>query len=266
MATFNDPTFEGANRAIGFALLISLALHIALLWILPSLREANQRRTESDPIHARLAEPAPQRRVAELAPSAPPTEAPRPAEPQLAPPKPAATQPAPRRTHAPRTKAPEPVAPRSETTPPIPARNEPADAEPEKSTLAASPASVAAPSASIPAPAPRSAPPPAETLDAGTLAQYRLSLISAARRFKRYPRVALDQNWQGNAEVRLVVAANGEIAALVVRSSAGYPVLDQHALEMIERAKALAPIPPALRGKQFTVDIPIVFSLREAGG
>ena len=263
MATFNDPTFDGANRAIGFALVISLALHIALLWILPSLREANQRRTESDPIHARLAEPAPQRRVAE---PAPPIELPRPAEPQLAPPKPAATQPAVRRSFAPRTKAPEPVAPRSETPPPVPTKNEPTEAEPERSTAAAASASVAAPSASIAAQAPRPAPPPAETLDAGTLAQYRLSLISAARRFKRYPRVALDQNWQGNAEVRLVVAANGEIAALVVRSSAGYPVLDQHALEMIERAKALAPIPPALRGKQFTVDIPIVFSLREAGG
>jgi hypothetical protein len=43
-------------------------------------------------------------------------------------------------------------------------------------------------------------------------------------------------------------------------------VLDQHALEMIERAKEMAPIPPALRGKEFTVDVPIVFSLREAGG
>lgn len=265
MATSNDPTFEGANRAIGFALLISLALHLALLWALPSLREANQRRTEPDPIHARLVERPPQRRVAEAALPAPQVEPTRPSEPQLAPPKPASPQAAPKRSHAPRPKVPEPVAPRSETTPPVPVRSEPAEAETQPAA-SAPPVSVATPSGNIPAPASRPAPPPAETLDAGTLAQYRLSLISAARRFKRYPRVALDQNWQGSVQVRMVVGANGEIASLVVRSGAGYPVLDEHALEMIERAKALAQIPPALRGKEFTVDIPIVFSLREAGG
>jgi TonB family protein len=49
-----------------------------------------------------------------------------------------------------------------------------------------------------------------------------------------------------------------------VRSSAGYPVLDQHALEMIERAKVMSPIPPALRGTEFTVEVPVIFSLRDA--
>jgi protein TonB len=90
--------------------------------------------------------------------------------------------------------------------------------------------------------------------------------MSAARRFKRYPRVALDQNWQGRVEIRMTIDAKGEISALNVRSSTGYVVLDQHALEMIERAKELAAIPAALRGKEFTLEIPVVFSLREAGG
>ena len=88
--------------------------------------------------------------------------------------------------------------------------------------------------------------------------------MSAARRFKHYPPVAIDRNWQGTAQIRVEIAANGEIAALKVRSSAGYPVLDDHALEMIERAKAIAPIPLALRGKPFFVDIPIEFLLRDA--
>src|SRR5436190_6925970 len=259
MATFQVPIFEGGNRAIGLALAVSLVLHVALLLILPSLREAHQRRSEAEPIHARLVEPPP-RRVIE---PAPPVQPVRPPAPELQAPKPATAQPAPKRSQLARTRAPAAVALQAETSTPLAARNESAEAEPAAAALSAA---VAAPSASIAAQAPRAAPAPAEPLDAGTLAQYRLSLISAARRFKRYPRVALDQTWQGNVEVRMVIGPNGEISALVVRSSAGYPVLDQHALEMIERAKTMAPIPPALRGKEFTVDVPIVFSLREAGG
>ena len=215
-----------------------------------------------EPIHARLVEP-PARHVVEPALAAPPVQPVRPPAPEHAAPKPAAPQLAPKRSQPPRTTALAPVAPQAETSTPLAARNESAEAEP---AAAAPSTAVAAPSVSAVAQAPRAAPTPTETLDAGTLAQYRLSLIGAARRFKRYPRVALDQNWQGNVEVRLVIAANGEISALLVRSSTGYPVLDQHALEMIERAKTMAPIPPALRGKEFTVDVPIVFSLREAGG
>jgi len=97
------------------------------------------------------------------------------------------------------------------------------------------------------------------------LAQYRISLMSAARQFKRYPRAALDNNWQGRVEVRLAIAASGDIAALTVRASAGRAVLDEQALEMIERAKHVAPIPPALRGREFVVDVPVIFTLKEPG-
>jgi protein TonB len=256
-------TFPGAlpqNRTIGIALVASLILHAVLLWIFPSLREAQQRR-DADPIQARLVEPPP-KRVGEPVP--PPAETAVPAPARLAPPKPAAPHPAPKHSPVPRTtvQAPvvaPPVVPRAETSTPAPAQTE--AAEPASASTG-----VPAPSASLAAPAPGPASPAAETLDAGTLAQYRLAIMGAARRFKRYPRVALDQNWQGRVEIRMIVAASGQIAALTVRSSTGYTVLDEHALEMVERAKEMAPIPPTLRGKEFTLDIPVVFSLREAGG
>jgi protein TonB len=259
MATLHIPILAGDNRAIKLALVVSAALHLSVLLILPALREAHQRRSEAEPIHARLVEPPPRRVVEPAAPA--PTVDP---EPEVHAAKPATAQPAPKRSQPLRTSTPATLAPRAETSPPVPARTEPAEAEPPRPAAAASSA-IAAPSVGIATPTARAASPPAETLDAGTLAQYRLSLISAARRFKRYPRVALDQNWQGNVEVRMVIAPNGEISSLIVRSSAGHQVLDQHALEMIERAKEMAPIPPALRGKEFTLDVPIVFSLREAG-
>ena len=109
----------------------------------------------------------------------------------------------------------------------------------------------------------QSVPVAGNALDPGSLAQYRLAIISAARRYKRYPRAALDNNWQGRVEIRMVVGASGVISALSVRNTARHEVLDQQALEMIEKAKAMAQIPASLQGREFIVDIPVIFSLGE---
>ena len=101
--------------------------------------------------------------------------------------------------------------------------------------------------------------------EASTLAQYRLELIEIARRYKRYPRVAQDNNWVGTSEVRMVIGPDGAIASLLVKTSAGYAVLDQEAMAMIRTAKSRAAIPPALRGKEFAVEIPVIFNLRDEG-
>ena len=53
------------------------------------------------------------------------------------------------------------------------------------------------------------------------------------------------------------------LASLGVNRGSGHEVLDRQALEMIRKAKPLAPIPPTLRGHRFTLDIPVIFDLRE---
>ena len=112
----------------------------------------------------------------------------------------------------------------------------------------------------------RSEPRPAPAApEAGFLLQYRLEVIDLARRYKRYPRVAIDNNWSGTVEIRMVIGPDGAIASLAVKSSAGYAVLDQEALGMIRTAKARATIPPALRGKEFALEVPVIFSLNEGG-
>ena len=90
--------------------------------------------------------------------------------------------------------------------------------------------------------------------------------MGAARRYKKYPRVAMDNNWEGKVEVRMVIGANGMIASISVRSGTGHEILDQQALDMTRKAKPLAPIPAALRGKEFTVDLPVIFSLKDEAG
>jgi protein TonB len=239
--------FERGNRAIAIAVVLSLGLHAALLFVLPTLREAQQRRADaSDPILARLTPPAPV--AGPTVPAAPPA---------LVPPstRPIAALSAPKRQPQ--------LRPTPEDAPVAPAQPSIAESEATaKDTTEPRALAPVIPSA-LPQAATQAPQRAAETPDAGTLAQYRLALISAARHFKRYPRVALDNNWQGKVEIRIVIDMTGAISALSVRSSAGHPLLDRQALEMIERAKAMALIPPALRGKEFSVDIPVVFSLRD---
>lgn len=118
---------------------------------------------------------------------------------------------------------------------------------------------VEASGARVPAPA-------AETLDTASLGQYRSALIAAARRYRKYPRIAVENGWEGRAEVRLAIDSDGSIASISIRTRSGYEVLDEQALEMIRKAKPMAPVPHGLRGKGFTLDLPILFSLKEETG
>ncbi|MGA8050794.1 MAG: energy transducer TonB, partial [Burkholderiales bacterium] len=95
------------------------------------------------------------------------------------------------------------------------------------------------------------------------LAQYRLAIIAAAKRYKRYPRVALDNNWQGRAQVHMAIGANGTIASMTIRTSSGHDILDRQALDMIRNAIPLTSVPAGLVGKPFAIEIPVVFSLED---
>ena len=112
-----------------------------------------------------------------------------------------------------------------------------------------------------PAPAPAS--PSLEAVDAGSLAQYRLQLISVARKYKRYPRIAMDNNWEGGVVVRMVIGAGGMISALSIKTSSGHEVLDQQAIEMFKKATPQVQIPPALRGKEFAIEVRAIYSLKD---
>jgi protein TonB len=134
---------------------------------------------------------------------------------------------------------------------------EPAPPQPQAPDSGASP--VAAASA---APAAREQPtaPAAETFDPGLFDAYRLALIDEAKRYKRYPPRAVERGWEGRVEIRVTVDANGTIKSAAVKSSSRYQILDDQALEMVR--KALAQVRPAPLGREFTVDVPVVFELQ----
>ena len=97
--------------------------------------------------------------------------------------------------------------------------------------------------------------------DAGTLEQYRLALIVATRRYKRYPAIAMEKGWQGRVEVRMVIGANGMLASASIKTSSGHQILDDQALDMLKKGKTTVPIPGSLRGREFNIDVPVIFNL-----
>jgi protein TonB len=107
--------------------------------------------------------------------------------------------------------------------------------------------------------------PSAGDFDAGALARYRIEVAGLAGKLKRYPRAAIDNNWEGRVVVAVTVRANG-VASYRVRASSGYKILDQQALEMISKAQASAEMPGSLRGREFSFEIPVDFDLKDASG
>jgi len=102
----------------------------------------------------------------------------------------------------------------------------------------------------------------AESADAGLLEKYRLALIDAAKRYKRYPIRAVEKGWKGRVEIRLVVGPNATIKSTQIKRSSTYQILDDQALDMVKKSTRAEPIPSALRGREFTLDIPVIFELQ----
>ncbi|MGH8698793.1 MAG: energy transducer TonB, partial [Burkholderiales bacterium] len=130
------------------------------------------------------------------------------------------------------------------------------------SAAAAGPDAAPAPApvaASVALPAPAGEAPP----DLGSLAQYRLALIGAASRHKPYPPRAIDRGWQGRVVLRLVIGADGALAHVLVKRSSGHDVLDRQALEMFREAHSVTPIPPALRNREFPLEVAVAYELKD---
>jgi protein TonB len=145
----------------------------------------------------------------------------------------------------PRAKAPEP----NRAAPPVHPRT-PAATEGES----ASPTRVASSAASA-----TSAKAPGAPSDVASVAQYRIALMSTARRFIRAPDAQAAQGPEGRVDVRLAIGADGSLARADVTRSSGHAMLDDLAVEILKSAKPHAPVPPALLAREFEVDVPVVF-------
>lgn len=225
------------KRVFHYALAASLALHAALLLAFPDLVNTARRAASIPPrIIARLMEPEPP------PPPAAPVEKPRPATPKKTP-EPRVEREVAVEKPAPRIEAPAPPAPSVPVELPAPV----AAIEPQPA-----PPTVPAPRASTPQPAP----------EALSRDQYRVQLIDEASRYKRYPPLARENNWQGDVRVAVAIGTDGR-PTVTLRASSGYEVLDRQALEMFTQAARAVPVPPALRGREFALEVRAVYGLED---
>jgi protein TonB len=227
------------DRALVTAVLLSLAVHaLALFGQLPEVRRMLESAAPSSPIIARLAQPE----------SAEPEKKAEPPPP--APPKP--------RERPPQAEKPPPVA-AAKSEIPAPAREVPAPEQAAAPAAAVSPPqTVSAASASAHARAAAT-----EAAFAQTIGQYRLQILGAAGAFNRYPPLARENNWEGAVDVQMRVRGDGSLGALSVKRGSGHDVLDEQALDMFRQAQERVPLPPALRGREFTIDLKAVYRLKD---
>ncbi len=101
----------------------------------------------------------------------------------------------------------------------------------------------------------------AEVKNAEGIGEYRLGLAREARRFKRYPTVARENAWTGVVVLMIQGAASSAVPTVSIDQSSGHAVLDAQALEMLEKATRLAPLPDSLMGKRFAISLPIHYRL-----
>jgi protein TonB len=239
----------GTSSPFAWALAASVALHAALIAGLPDLWTYSPAPATA-PLNARI-EPgtpggeAPARQ--ETVPAKPPAAAT--PQPRRAPETPS------RRATRSAAVAPLPVTPAEAPSPPAEKQVEDPPAQP---VAAAAGGAGEGGASGEPTLAPRAG---EEAIDYGSLAQYRLALIGTAKRHRLYPAYAVERGWHGRVAVRLAIGADGGLAAAQVRASSGHKVLDGQALEMLTKAAELTPLPPALRHREFTVDVPVVFEL-----
>lgn len=253
LASADSPWTRG-HRTIAVAIAGSLAIHVIALFVLPRFQSRPQR-AEPAPLVAHLVqarptpEPPPAPRAKPVPLPEPARAAPQPSrkpamraaaarEVPLRPP--AAVAPVPESAAAPLAEAPRPAA----LPPAVPA------------TVALAPPAVAVR-------AQPAGPPPTESAEASALAKYRVAIISAARRYRSYPRGAIDNGWEGRVDVRLSIDPSGAQSAIGIEHASGHAILDEAALDMIRRASPLAVIPAALRGRAFTIDLPVLFNLKD---
>lgn len=96
------------------------------------------------------------------------------------------------------------------------------------------------------------------------VSQYRMTLGQAAERIKRYPPLAKEREWEGTVELVLNFRPKVTLPEITLPRSSGYRILDEQALEMIRHAVSETAVPANLLGREFSVKVPVVFSLEDA--
>ena len=103
-----------------------------------------------------------------------------------------------------------------------------------------------------------------DLINAGAVARDNFSrkLSMHIAKFKKYPRIAARRGWQGEVVLGVELTGTGQLIKKGVVRSSGYKPLDAEALKMIDRAAPFPAPPNILANTNFTILVPITFTLR----
>lgn len=226
------------------ALLLSMGLHAVAFYLLPGI----------------AVKPAKSPEVLNVELPTPPK--------LLPPPEPPKPQP----LAKPKTPQKKPLPPKPQPVPqvakPIPQAHEPEPAIQEQPPVIAAtpPPQAKEPPNNFVVPTPPQEPPPrpkgpTEQDIENARGNYSNLLSREFAKYKQYPRMAQIRGWQGTVKVELHIDATGSIRSSTVIESSNFEVLDKQALEMVRKASPLPQPPEFLRGREFTIVVPVAFRL-----
>lgn len=78
---------------------------------------------------------------------------------------------------------------------------------------------------------------------------------------KRYPHWARRQGFEGMAKVQFAIPVDGQAHSIKIVTSSGYDILDQAAIETVKKASPF-PSPRMIKRDMVEIEVPIVFQLR----
>jgi len=146
----------------------------------------------------------------------------------------------------------------------------PPSVEPETKVIAVTPKPEAPPNPVPPVPVVTAPPPPpppqgpSEEDISNARDVYKNALWSSIAKHKKYPRIAQMRGWQGEVMLELSIDGNGKLLNKQITKSSGYNVLDEEALNIVEKAVPFDPPPEVLKGTRFTIKLGIPFKLIES--
>lgn len=98
-------------------------------------------------------------------------------------------------------------------------------------------------------------------IDADGLRSYRIALALAARRFREYPAQAVERGESGTVALRVALPGEAGAGRVELLRSSGSAALDGEAQAMMTKALYATLLPESLRGRAFSFEMPVEFSL-----
>jgi TonB family protein len=93
------------------------------------------------------------------------------------------------------------------------------------------------------------------------MSDWNNQLVSTLEQNKQYPTEARNKGEQGTVVVNFTVDRDGNLVDSKVSQSSGSVLLDQAAIDLLQRTQPFAPLPSDYDKSQFTLRLPIRFSL-----